>query len=125
MASHNEFGRAAEEAAAAFLECNGWTILARNWRSGRREIDVIVRRGGTVAFVEVKARHSRERGHPLEAIGWRKQRDLAIAARAWIERHGGVRDEYRFDAVHVVPGGRGGLEVVHTEHAWWDAGPSG
>jgi len=124
MAAHNEFGARAERLAAELLERNGWTILHRNWRFGRREIDMVARRGGTVAFVEVKARARTTHGHPLESIGWRKRRDLAIAASGWIERHGRAGEEYRFDAVHVVQRrGRGDCtpaapDVQHTEGAW-------
>ncbi|HEX2168310.1 MAG TPA: YraN family protein [Longimicrobiales bacterium] len=126
MAAHNDFGAHAEDLAAALLERNGWTILHRNWRFGRREIDVIARRGRTIAFVEVKARRGVTHGHPLESIDWRKRRDLAIAASGWIDRHGTAGEEYRFDAVHVVaragPGCRRGAndgpEVQHTEDAW-------
>ncbi len=128
MAAHNDFGSYAEHEAAALLERNGWTILHRNWRFGRREIDVIARRGSTVAFVEVKARGRVTHGHPLESIDWRKRRDVGIAAAGWIERHGRAGEEYRFDAVHVVAGqalaresgdrGGGAIEVQHTENAW-------
>jgi putative endonuclease len=128
MARHNDFGALAERLAADLLERNGWTILHRNWRFGRREIDLVARRGRTVAFVEVKARAGTSHGHPLEFIDWRKRRDIAIAARGWIERHGSPGAEYRFDAVHVVQPqrfrrGRGdctgsGPDVCHTEDAW-------
>lgn len=128
MAAHNDFGARAERLAAAHFERNGWTILERNWRFGRREIDLIVRRGCTIAFVEVKARASVAHGHPLESIDWRKRRDIAIAASGWIERHGRRAWEYRFDAVHVIapqPVVRGRTEgadptpdVHHTENAW-------
>ena len=128
MAAHNEFGAHAERLAAEYLERNGWTILHRNWRFGRREIDLIARRGCTVAFVEVKARSRVSHGHPLESIDWRKRRDLGIAASAWIARCGVPGQEYRFDAVHVLaaqPGDRrrgdctrDGPDVHHTENAW-------
>jgi putative endonuclease len=127
MAAHNEFGAHAERLAAAHLERNGWTILHRNWRFGRREIDLIAQRGRTVAFVEVKARTHARHGHPLESIDWRKRRDLWIAASGWIERHGTRNQEYRFDAVHVLAPltvrGRGHCtpgpaDVQHTEDAW-------
>lgn len=128
MAAHNDLGARAEQLAAALLERNGWTILHRNWRFGRREIDLIARRGRTVAFVEVKARSRVLHGHPLESIDWRKRRDLGIAASGWIARCGVPGDEYRFDAVHVLatkPGDRrrgygppDTPDVQHTENAW-------
>jgi putative endonuclease len=124
MAAHNDFGTRAEQLAAALLERNGWTILDRNWRFGRREIDLVASRGRTVAFVEVKARARVTHGHPLESIGWRKRRDLGLAASGWIERHGRKGEEYRFDAVYVlarrgrVPAADDLAEACHIENAW-------
>jgi putative endonuclease len=114
MAAHNDFGRAAEDAAADLLRSAGWTILDRNWRFHRREVDLIARRGSTVAFVEVRARRTARFGHPLETIGWRKRLDLEAAAMAWLARHGRPRDVYRFDAVVVVAG----RPAEHVEDAW-------
>jgi putative endonuclease len=123
MAAHNDFGRAAERMAAELLERHGWTVLARNWRFRRKEIDLIVRRAGTVAFVEVRARSSTLRGHPLATIGWRKRRDLETAAQAWIGRHGRAGDVYRFDVVAVVGGDTADLPAAsgraeHLGDAW-------
>ena len=61
-------GRAAEEAAARYLEARGWRILGRNVRVGRGELDLIVRRGPVLAFVEVKARRTRTCGAPEDAV---------------------------------------------------------
>jgi putative endonuclease len=122
MAAHNDFGRAAEVEAAALLQRNGWTILGRNWRSGRQEIDLIARKGAVVAFVEVKARASDRYGHPLQAIDWRKRRSLARAARAWIRSHAGQELDYRFDAVHVIGDHKGVYTIRHIEDAWWAGG---
>lgn len=118
MAAHNEFGRAAEDAAALHLERNGWTILARNWRAGRHEVDIIAVRSAIVAFVEVKARRSAASGHPLEFIDWRKRRSLARAARVWIAAHGRREYAYRFDAVYMLRGRGGPAELRHVPGAW-------
>ena len=48
-------GRAAEETVASSLAADGWTIVARNWRRGRGELDIVAFKNGTLAFVEVKA----------------------------------------------------------------------
>jgi putative endonuclease len=121
MARHNEFGIAAETAAAACLAARGWTILHRNWRWRRLEIDLIVRRGMVVAFVEVRARRSTAYGHPLETIDWRKRRDLEQAAHAWIRsrRHDSADLVYRFDVVTLTDArGRAAGELEHLEDAW-------
>jgi len=122
MSSAHSFGRAAEALAAVYLERRGWTILARNWRAGHKEIDLIARRAGTVAFVEVKARRCRSHGHPLDAIhGW-KRRELAFAARTWVARTGeagpGSGPDYRFDAIWVIGDPEGVHEIEHVVNAW-------
>jgi putative endonuclease len=112
------FGRRAEEAAAAHLQAAGWTILGRNVRWRRKEIDIVARRGRVVAFVEVKARAGQGFGGPLAAITWKKQREIAQVAAWWIERHGRAGDRYTFDAVAVLAGPDGCLEVAHHPDAW-------
>jgi putative endonuclease len=118
MARPHHFGRVCEDIAARVLTDSGWHILARNFRDGPREIDIIAHRESVVAFVEVKGRADAEHGHPLEAIGFRKRRELATAARAWIARHGSSRALYRFDAISVVRGESGPWRVEHIEDAW-------
>lgn len=93
-------------------------ILARNWRAGRRELDLVARDGDVVAFVEVKTRGPGPAA-PLEAIDRAKRRDLRRAAEAWIHAHPGVGREFRFDAVGVrlAPGAR--PEVEHVPAAFF------
>jgi putative endonuclease len=99
-----QFGRAAEEAAARHLTRLGWSVLGRNVRIGRGELDLIVRRGPVLAFVEVKARRSKAFGAPEDAVDGRKRRQVArlaelwLGARPWALR--GVSD-VRFDVVAV------------------------
>jgi putative endonuclease len=111
--------------AADHLAAAGWSILARNWRDGPRELDLVVYRQGVLAFVEVKTRRGSGCGLPLEGITWRKRREVERAASAWL-RDGGRHLPYlkaiRFDAVavHLPPHPRGGeAEVHHLEDAWW------
>jgi putative endonuclease len=102
--ARQQFGRAAEAVAATHLTRAGWTLLGRNVRIGRGEVDLIVRRGTVLAFVEVKARRSAACGAPEDAVDWRKRRQVArlaelwLAARPWALR--GVSD-VRFDVVAV------------------------
>jgi putative endonuclease len=121
MAAHNEFGARAEVVAASLLEAAGWRILHRNWRFRHKELDLVARRGGVVAFVEVRARRPGPHGHPLETVSARKRRDVAAAAQAWIGRYGRAGDSYRFDVIALVtPPGALPLaaDAVHTEDAW-------
>ncbi|MEJ2311947.1 MAG: YraN family protein [Gemmatimonadales bacterium] len=89
-----------ENIAAGYLESRGFEILARNWRTGRRELDIVALDGRVVAFVEVKTRSGGPQ-HPLEAITRAKRREVRRAAAAWIREHPGLGEEFRFDAVAV------------------------
>jgi putative endonuclease len=80
---------------------------------GRTEIDIVARRGVTVAFVEVKSRRGDAFGSPFEAVTGAKQRELVRAARAWIDRFGTPADIYRFDCIALRQG-----ELEHLEDAF-------
>jgi putative endonuclease len=97
-------GLAAEEQAIRYLLSRSWSVVAHRFRSGRIEIDLIVRRGDLVAFVEVKSRRGSAFGSPLEAITGAKRREIVKAARAWVDRYGRPSDIYRFDCIGVVDG---------------------
>ena len=98
----NQFGELGERIAARWLEKAGWKILARRYRNGRRDIDVVAERDGLVAFIEVKARTGQEFGDPVEAVHRRKQRELTKSAQTWIDRHGRSGETYRFDVMGVL-----------------------
>ena len=98
----NAFGELGERIAARYLEHAGWRILARRFRSGRRDIDLVVQREDLIAFVEVKARTGDDFGDPVEAVNHRKQRELTKSAQTWIDRHGRAGESYRFDVLGVL-----------------------
>ena len=118
MADSHRLGISGEDLAARHLERAGWRVLARNYRFGHKEIDLIVRRGRTVAFVEVKTRARLRWGHPLLAIDYRKRAEIEHVARVWVERHARPGDELRFDAIAIYRSAAGGVHVEHVEDAW-------
>ncbi len=77
-------GRAAEEAAVAWLERQGYAIEARNHATRAGEIDVVARDGDTLCFIEIKARDSDRFGSPLGAVDWKKRRRLGRAAALYL-----------------------------------------
>jgi putative endonuclease len=107
-----------EEEAIAFLNAAGWVVLAHRFRVGHNDLDLVIRRGGLVAFVEVKTRRGEGFGTGREAIGWRKRQALHRVAEVWRMRYGAPGDSYRFDVVEVVRGGMGGSRIEHIEDAW-------
>ena len=112
-------GTRGESIAADFFIRAGWSIVHRNFRAGRKEVDLVARRDGVVAFVEVKTRRGSRFGDPLDAITAHKRREVEEVAMAWIERHGAVGDVYRFDAVAVRLQPDGHPRIEHMEDAWY------
>ena len=96
-------GRRAEGLAACWLRLKGYRILARGFRVGAGEIDLIARRGRVLALVEVKARAGlAEAG---ESVGRRQRRRIGRAAEAFLQRHPGLSGlDLRFDVVLIAPG---------------------
>ena len=115
----HHLGILGEDAAAAHLEDRGWTVVDRNVRWGRKEIDLVARRDRLLAFVEVKTRSGRGYGAPEEAVTWKKRREIESVARFYLARQGAVDLDVRFDVV-AVRTDRGGrvIELVHLEDAW-------
>ncbi|NJD19417.1 MAG: YraN family protein [Gemmatimonadetes bacterium] len=114
-------GRWGEERAARFLLKRGWAILARNYRFGRREVDLVARRGDLLAFVEVKTRAGTGYGLPQESITALKRREVEAVAAQFVHRHGLEALFVRFDAMAIVVRRReGGSEIAieHLEDAW-------
>jgi len=111
------FGELGERIAERWLRARGWSVLARRFRSGHRDLDLVIVRDGVVAFVEVKARRGTAFGDPVQAVHWRKQRELARSALVWLDRHGQPNVTCRFDVIGVlVEGSR--VRVRHVENAF-------
>jgi putative endonuclease len=112
-----ELGEWGERLAERWIARRGWRVLARRFRVGHRDLDLIAQRGETVAFVEVKTRYSAGFGGPVCAVGRGKRRHLWRAATVWIDRYGTPGVEYRFDVIGVLVGD-GLIRVLHVEDAF-------
>lgn len=95
-------GRGAETLACWYLRLKGWRILARRARVPGGEVDIVARRGQTLAFVEVKARGSEESA--AFALDRYRLRRVAVAAERLAPRFARAGDDIRIDALFVVPG---------------------
>ncbi len=96
-------GVSAEGRAALFLLAKGYRELARRWKSPVGEVDLVMRRGRMLVFVEVKARNRFE--DAAEAVTVRQRQRIVAGAEAWLAahpEHAGY--DMRFDAVLVAPG---------------------
>jgi putative endonuclease len=96
-------GRRGEALAACWLRLKGYRLLARNFRSGAGEIDLIARRGKILAMVEVKARG--DLVSASEALGVRQRGRIARATQAFLQQRPNLaRLSVRFDVILVAPG---------------------
>ena len=116
-AARQAFGELGERIAERWLRSRGWRVVQRRFRSGHRDIDLVVEREGVVAFVEVKARRGAEFGGPISAVNWRKQKELGRSARVWVDRHGRPEDAYRFDVLGVLVAGSR-VRIRHVPNAF-------
>lgn len=111
-------GDAGEDLAAAYLLAQGHVVLARNWRSGRLEIDLITREGDTVVFTEVKTRKNTRFGHPDDFVDDVKQDRVVRAATAWLATTG-HEGEIRFDIIGILDSGEGPPALRHIPDAFF------
>ena len=103
-------GARIERRALWWYRLRGWRILGRNVWAGGNEVDLIVRRGRTLAFVEVKGKSGDRFGDPIEMVTAEKQRRLRRAATAWLAARGDLTGcVVRFD---IVVERSGALECV-------------
>lgn len=96
-------GRRAELIAAWYLRLKGYRVLARRYKTPAGEIDLIVKRGRRVVFVEVKERP--EEGAAIEAVTATTRKRIARAAALWVAHHPAASAlDHRFDVVLALPG---------------------
>jgi putative endonuclease len=122
-------GLLGEELADGHFRRLGFTIVGRNVRTRRGEIDLIAFDGGTLVFAEVKTRraagsgdHVRPDQEPLSGLRHRQRARLRRLAVAWLSDEDRIRPTaraIRFDAVGVTVDGNGRLvRLDHLEGAW-------
>ncbi|MEL6923606.1 MAG: YraN family protein [Bacteroidota bacterium] len=118
MSKHIELGKRGERLAAHHLQRKKYQILERNWRFSRAEIDLIVRDGPVLVFVEVKTRSDDYMGKPQDFVSHHKQELLADAATVYMEQIG-HEWEIRFDVVAILIRKGQPVEIEHFEDAFF------
>ena len=103
---HLRGGRIGEDAAARYLFRHGYTIVDRNFISGKNEIDIIAEKRNTYVLCEVKSRvmdymENGPYGRPASAVNEDKKRHLIAAAITFEERHKKEGKFFRFDVIEV------------------------
>jgi putative endonuclease len=108
-------GACGEDAVARWYEARGYSVASRNWRVREGELDLVLRRGRTVVFCEVKTRRGDAFGTPFEAVTITKQRRLRTLAVRWLAEHHVRAGELRFDVAAVRWRGTGNVEPSEIE----------
>lgn len=117
MAAHNELGKEGEDEAARFLEAQGYRIRHRNWRSGRKELDIVAEHQGELVIVEVRTRGNRKYGAPEESISEAKIRRIVSSADAYLRKFC-IDMPVRFDIISLT-GESTPLAIEHIENAFY------
>lgn len=117
MAEHNDLGKLGEELALDFLEKTGYEILETNWVFDKAEIDIIARKDGILAVVEVKTRSSIDFGLPQEFVKPKKIQLLVKAVNEYVTQND-LEVEVRFDIIAIH---KENLDFVieHIEEAFY------
>lgn len=113
-------GKLNEDRAAAYLSGRGYTLLGRNFRAARGELDIIAEKDGTIYFVEVKARKAGSLVSPYEAVTTDKQRRLLAAAEAWLAkyRRPDAPCSFLLAAIENLPSGEAKIELIEDFLCW-------
>jgi len=118
MASHNELGKKGEQIAQSYLQEKDYRILYTNWKTGKKEIDIIASKENCLLFVEVKTRTGSQFGWPEEAVHYHKQELLQAAADTFLEYSPLQPDTIRFDVIAITFENPDTYEILHIEDAF-------
>jgi len=114
---HLNTGKKGELLALDYLKNKGYIILEKNFKSAKYEIDLIVKDTENILiFVEVKTKTSNVYGEPETAVGWKKEKNIATASEAFMEKYDDFFD-IRFDIISIILDGNRSL-IKHIEDAF-------
>ncbi|MFP4281003.1 MAG: YraN family protein [Opitutales bacterium] len=112
-------GRRGERLAARWLRRElGWSIVARNWRAGKGELDLVARTpGGQLVFVEVRGRAAHALVGGYHSVTAHKRRILRRTCEAYLRRLRAPPPSWRFDIIEIEWHAGGQAEIRHHPHA--------
>ncbi|MBZ4672205.1 YraN family protein [Deferribacterales bacterium Es71-Z0220] len=105
-------GKKGEELALNFLENNGYKLIEKNFKSKFGEIDLIMKDGEVIVFVEVKYRLSEDYGSPKDAVTYEKMKKIIKTAEYFIVKNN-LNSLYRFDVVSILKN-----NIEHVKNAF-------
>ena len=116
--STKEKGDRGEDLATMYLENKGLTILERNYRFDKAEVDIVAHNGREIIFVEVKLRSSVNYGYPEDAVTEEKKKQIFKAAEAWLYERKMDGSPARFDVVSIISKSKTEHKIKHFENAF-------
>ena len=117
MAQHNQLGKKGEQLAVDFLLKKGYTIVARNYRFDKAEVDIIAKKGDTLAIIEVKTRSTSDFGNPQDFVKPKQIQRLVKAVDEYVTVNE-LDVEVRFDIIAIVKE-KQGFSIEHLENAFY------
>jgi putative endonuclease len=117
VAQHNELGKKGEQLAVDYLQAQGYTIVERNYRFEKAEVDIIAQKQNILAIIEVKTRSTKDFGNPEDFVKPKQIQRLVKAVNEYVT----VNDldvEVRFDIIAIVKTGKD-FDVEHIENAFY------
>jgi putative endonuclease len=119
MSQARALGRSGEDVAAAYLRKKKFQIVERGFRFHKGEIDIVARdRDGTLVFIEVKTRRSRDFGRPEEAVTTPKQNQVRRLAEAYLALKGLADCPCRFDVLSLLWDDKNKPSIRHIRDAF-------
>lgn len=117
MALHNLLGKNGEDEAVEYLLNRNYSILHRNWRAGKKELDIVAQKDGTLVVVEVKTRRNDFFGDPEDAVTDKKIRRIIASTDAYIRKFC-IDYPVRFDIITVI-GEKKPFTIEHIQEAFY------
>ncbi|WP_299894417.1 YraN family protein [uncultured Aquimarina sp.] len=117
MAEHNKLGKEGEKLASEFLERKGYTILEKNFRYQKAEIDIIAKKGNVIIAVEVKTRSTPEFGDPQNFVKPKQIQSLVKAIDHYVIEND-MDVEIRFDIIAIIKNASG-TRIEHLDDAFY------
>lgn len=117
MGKHNEFGKVGEQIATDYLIEHGYTILYRNYRYLKAEIDIVALKGSDLAIIEVKSRSTNFIEHIAETVTTKKKQLLVMAADHYVIEND-LDVSVRFDIITIFQQ-HSKFKIEHLEDAFY------
>ena len=117
MSESQSLGQKGENFAVEYLRKEGYKIRHRNWRSGKKELDIVAENNDFIVFAEVKTRTDDYLDDPSKAINKDKEKAMIFAAESYVKKYN-IDKESRFDVIIVIAKGEM-LDIDHIENAFY------